>query len=195
MRSDQRYRDLTRVGGRLVEALPAKDRTTWDYRFHVIESKEINAFALPGGNIFLFTGMMDRITSDDELAAVTGHEMTHVRKQHWAKAVANETKRQLGFSLVLGLAHANGVWRTVAGGVDSLLTLRYSRQEEDEADAGGLQDMVQAGYDPHGMLDLFHTLMTATHGGGPPEFLSDHPLTKERIAHTQQRIAELQNQG
>jgi predicted Zn-dependent protease len=193
--NDSRADRFSRVGKRLVNALSAKDRGPWDYRFQVIQSSDINAFALPGGNIFLFTGLMDRIHSDDELAAVTGHEMTHVRKQHWAKAVANETKRQLELSLILGLTHANEAWRTVAGGVDSLIYLRYSRQEEDEADAGGLQDMVQAGYDPHGMLDLFHTLLSATHGGGPPEFLSDHPLTKERIARTQQRIARLHNQG
>ena len=193
--NDSRSSRLNRVGRRLVNALSAKDRGPWDYRFHGIQSSDINAFALPGGNVFMFTGLMDRITSDDELAAVTGHEMTHVRKQHWAKAVANETKRQLGLSLVLGLTHANGAWRTVAGGVDSLLYLKYSRQEEDEADAGGLQDMVQAGYDPHGMLDLFHMLLNATHGGNPPEFLSDHPLTQERITRTQQRIDKLHNQG
>ena len=80
----------------------------------------------------------------------------------------------------------------MAGLGDTLFSLRFSRSEEDQADAGGLQDMVQSGYDPHGMLDLFHTLQTATGGhGGAPEFLSTHPLTTERIQRTQERIAQM----
>jgi predicted Zn-dependent protease len=193
---DSRASAFNNVGSRLVNALPQKDRSTWDYRFHVIDSKEINAFALPGGNMFMFTGLMDRIQSDNELAAVTGHEMTHVRKQHWAKAVANQQKRELGIAVLLGLTHANRSLQQVAGGVDALVGLKYSRSEEDEADAGGLQDMVDAGYDPHGMLDLFHTLQTASQGSGqPPSFLSDHPLTSERIKRTQDRINRLYSNG
>jgi len=189
---DSRARHFEQVGNRLVNALSRKDRGPWDYRFRVIDSKEINAFALPGGNMFMFTGLLDRIHSDDELAAVTGHEMTHVRKQHWAKSVAAQTKRELGLEVLLDLTHASGGWRQLAGIGDTLLTLKYSRSEEDEADAGGLQNMVAAGYDPHGMLDLFHTLQTAANGQGePPAFLSDHPLTSDRIRRTQERIDRL----
>ncbi len=192
---DSRARNFEQVGGKLVNALSPRDRGPWDYRFRVVESKEINAFAVPGGNMFMFTGLLDRLHSDDELAAVTGHEMTHVRKQHWAKAVAAQTKRELGLEVLLDLTHAGGGWRTLAGVGDTLLTLKYSRGEEDEADAGGLQNMVAAGYDPHGMLDLFHTLQTATQGQGePPSFLSDHPLTSERIRRTQERIDRLDAQ-
>ena len=187
--TDGRARHFDDIGNRLVRALPAKDRNTWDYNFHVLDSKEINAFALPGGPMFMFTGLMDRVHSDDELAAVTGHEMTHVRKQHWAKAAAAQQKRQFIAGALLGLTHAGKIWELAAGGVDTFIGLRYSRSEEDEADAGGLQNMVDAGYDPHGMLDLFHTLQTASGGRGePPAFLSDHPLTSERIKKTQQRI-------
>lgn len=151
----------------------------------------MNAFALPGGSMFMFTGLLDRLHSDDEMAAVTGHEMTHVRKQHWAKAVASQEKRRLGLTVILGLAHANRTWQNVAGLGDTMLTLKYSRSEEDEADAGGLQDMVDAGYDPHGMLDLFKTLQQVSGGREGPAFLSDHPLTSERIQHTEERIRRL----
>lgn len=193
---DSRASHFRQVGARLVNALNTRDRTTWDYSFHVIDSKDVNAFAVPGGNMFMFTGLLDRITTDDELAAVTGHEMTHVRLQHWAKAAANQTKRQLGLSVLLGLAHAGAGWQTLVGGLNSLYTLRFSRGEEDQADAGGLQDMVAAGYNPQGMLDLFHVLQKAEgSGGGPPEFLSDHPLTTQRIRHTEQRIAQLRGHG
>ena len=185
---DERARNFDNIGGRLVNALSPQDRGPWNYRFHVIESKEINAFALPGGNMFMFTGLMDRVHSDSELAAVTGHEMTHVRKQHWAKATANQSKRELGLQVLLGLTHAGRGWQQIAGIGDSLYSLKFSRGDEDEADAGGLADMVAAGYDPRGMLDLFHTLQTSSKGGEPPSFLSDHPLTKDRIARTQDRI-------
>ncbi len=98
---DSRARDFRHVGERLADSLSPQEHGPWDYRFRVIQSKEVNAFALPGGNMFMFTGLMDRIHSDDELAAVTGHEMTHVRKQHWAKAVAERTKRELGLGIIL----------------------------------------------------------------------------------------------
>lgn len=192
---DSRATHFNQIGARLVNALPANDRNTWDYKFHVIESKEINAFALPGGNMFLFTGLMDRMKSDDEIAAVTGHEMTHVRKQHWAHAYASQQKRELGLAVILGLTKAGRSLQALAGAGEQLYTLKFSRGEEDEADAGGLQDMVDAGYDPHGMLDLFHTLQAASGSqGSPPAFLSDHPLTSDRIKRTQQRIDRLYSQ-
>ena len=187
--SDSRAGHFEQIGARLVRALPTRDRNTWDYRFHVLDSKEINAFALPGGPMFMFTGLMDRVHSDDELAAVTGHEMTHVRKQHWAKAAAKQQERSIVTGLLLGLTKAGRGWQLAAGALDTVIGLKYSRGEEDEADAGGLQNMVDARYDPNGMLDLFHTLQTASGGRGePPAFLSDHPLTGDRIRKTQQRI-------
>jgi predicted Zn-dependent protease len=190
--SGERARHFQRIGTRLVAALPSKDRKTWDYQFHVLDSKEINAFALPGGPMFMFTGLMDRVHSDDELAAVTGHEMTHVRKQHWAKAAAKQKERSLGLGILLGLTKAGQGWQLAAGAVDTIVGLHYSRSEEDEADAGGLQNMVDAGYDPQGMLDLFQTLQTSSGGRGqPPAFLSDHPLTSDRIRKTQERIANM----
>lgn len=191
---DDRARNFSRVGSKLVNALGSRDRGPWDYSFKVVDSKEVNAFALPGGSMFMFTGLLDRIHSDDELAAVTGHEMTHVRKEHWANAYAGQQKREIGLGLLLGITRANNTLRTLAGGAESLYSLKFSRDEEDQADAGGLQNMVSAGYDPHGMLDLFHTLQTATGGKGEGiEFLQTHPLTKERIQRTQDRINRLDN--
>src|SRR5258708_429698 len=76
---DGRGSHFQEIGYRLAQALPASDRNTWDFRFHVLDNKDVNAFALPGGNVFLFTGLYEKIPTDDALAAVTGHEMTHVR--------------------------------------------------------------------------------------------------------------------
>lgn len=194
--NDSRAREFTRVGNKLVDALSKKDQGPWEYKFRMIESKEINAFALPGGNMFMFTGLMDRMRSASELAAVTGHEMTHVRKEHWANAYAGQQKRALGVGLLLGVTRANSAVQALAGGLEQLYSLKFSRGEEDQADAGGLQNMVAAGFDPHGMLDLFKTLQKASGGkSGGPEFLSDHPLTSARVKNTEERIRAIRQNG
>jgi len=189
--NDSRAARLEDVGRRLVNALPPDERGPWNYRFHLIDSKEVNAFALPGGQTFFFTGLYNRLRTEDELAAVMGHEMTHVRKQHWAHQVAAEQKRGLGLSVLLGLTRAGSAWRTAAGLADTMVNLRYSRKDEDQADAGGLQDMVRASYNPDGMLGLFQILKEAGGGAGGPAWLQDHPLTDTRIDHTRDRISQL----
>lgn len=180
-----------RVGARLYKALPSKDRKTWTYTFHVIEDKEVNAFAIPGGNVYMFTGLLDRIRTDDELAAVLGHEMTHVRAQHWARQVASNQERSMGLSVLLGAVKASNDWYSAANVVNTLTNLRYSRKDEDEADKGGLYNMVDAGFNPQGMLGLFNILQDASGKGGTPAFLRDHPMTNDRVKKTQQRIAAL----
>ncbi len=191
--TDGRARHFNQIGQRLVAALPNQDRQ-WDFRFHVIESKDVNAFALPGGNMFMYTGLYEKVNTDDALAAVTGHEMTHVRKQHWAKAYAQQQQRGLILGGLLGLTHAGQAAQTVAGLVDSAVSLKYSRGEEAQADAGGLDDMVAAGFNPQGMIQLFQMLERVSGNGGSiaGAFLSDHPLTSDRIKAAQQRIAQLQ---
>ncbi len=190
---DARATHFQQIGARLVSALPLSDQKTWPYTFHVLDNKEVNAFALPGGNMFLFTGLYEKVTSDDALAAVTGHEMTHVRKQHWAQAYAKQQQRDLLIGLGLSVFHAGSAAQTLAGLADSAIGLKFSRGEEDQADQGGLEDMAAAGYNPQGMLDLFAMLEKVSGNGGSigGDFLSNHPLTSTRIQHTQQRIAAL----
>lgn len=182
---------VQRVGGRLVKALSEEDRKTWDYKFYVVEGKEVNAFAIPGGNTYFYVGLLDRIKTDDELAAVVAHEMTHVRAQHWAGQVAADQQRSAGLSVLLGALKANNDWYSAAGVANTLVDLRYSRKDEDEADEGGLFNMVDAGYDPKGMLSLFGTLKKAAGSGGTPAFMRSHPVTDSRIRKTEERIAAL----
>ena len=193
---DARAKHFNSIGQRLVRALPTQDRKTWDFKFHVLDSKEVNAFALPGGNMFMFTGLYQLLSTDDALAGVTGHEMTHVRKQHWANASAKQQERQAGLGLLLGLFHAGRAAQTIAGLADSAIGLKFSRGEEDQADEGGLNNMVAAGYNPQGMIQLFQALEKVSGNGGGlgGDFLSDHPLTSDRIRRTQQRISALQSQ-
>jgi len=193
---DRRATHFQEIGQRLVSALSASDRENWDFKFHVLDSKEINAFALPGGPMFLFTGLYSQVSSDDALAAVTGHEMTHVRSQHWAKAYAKEQERELGIAALLTILRAGHTVQTLAGLANSAISLRFSRGEEQQADEGGLQNMIDAGYNPQGMIELFQVLQRISGNGGGlgGAFLSDHPLTSERIKHAQQKIAALQSQ-
>ena len=192
---DARAKHFNTIGQRLVHALPASDQRTWDYKFHVLDSPTVNAFALPGGNMFMFTGLYKILPTDDALAGVTGHEMTHVRLQHWAKANAKQQERQAGLGVLLGLFHAGQAAQTVAGLADSAIGNKFSRSEEDQADQGGLQNMVAAGYNPQGMVELFQALekISGNGGGIGGDFLSDHPLTSDRIKHTRERITALQN--
>lgn len=192
--NDRRAQRVEDVGDRLVDALSSKDRGPWDYRFYLIDSKEVNAFALPGGSIFIFTGLYDRMRTEDELAGVMAHELTHVRKEHWANMTAKAAKRQAGLGVLLGLTKAGRGWQTAAGLANNLLNLKYSRSEEDQADSLGLQDMVAAGYNPRGMLGLFRILQQAG-GGGGPSFLADHPLTSQRISRTEERISQLRSRN
>lgn len=190
---DARARHFNTIGQRLVSALPPSDRNTWNFRFHVLDSSEVNAFALPGGNMFMFTGLYKLLSTDDALAGVTGHEMTHVRKQHWAQASAKTQEREAGIGILLGIFHAGRAAQTLAGLANSAVGLKFSRGEEDQADEGGLQNMVAAGYNPEGMIQLFNALEKVSGNGGGlgGDFLSNHPLTSDRIKHTQQRIAAL----
>ncbi|MCA1595478.1 MAG: M48 family metalloprotease [Chloroflexi bacterium] len=178
--NDSRASHLVAVCTRLLRAL-GPQAGPWHWSFHLIQSNEINAFALPGGNVYMYSGLYDRLHNDNEIAAVMAHEMTHVRLQHWAHQYASQQKRQYGLMILLGLAHANNTMQTLAGVGDTLYTLKFSRSEEEQADMGGLQDMVQAGYNPNGMLQLFQVLQSTQKGGALPEFLSDHPLTSHRV--------------
>lgn len=193
---DRRATHFNAIGQRLVRALPESDRSTWNFRFHVLDSPTVNAFALPGGNMFMFTGLYKILPTDDALAGVTGHEMTHVRLQHWAKANAKQQERQAGIGLLLGIFHAGQAAQSIAGMADNAIGKKFSRGEEDQADQGGLQNMVAAGYNPQGMIQLFEALEKVSGNGGGGvggDFLSDHPLTSDRIKHTQDRIAALQS--
>jgi len=190
---DGRAKHFQTLGERLVSALSPDDQKKWDFRFHVLESKELNAFALPGGNMFMYTGLYEKITSEDALAGVTGHEMTHVRLQHWAKAYAATQKREVGLLALVLIFKLGQNAQNIVSLADSAVGLKFSRHDEQQADAGGLQNMVDAGYNPQGMIDLFEVLEKASGNGSTlgGDFLSDHPLTKDRIKTAQKTIDQM----
>jgi len=189
--SDERVRILRKVASRLLSVVD-DGKDPWQYSFDVIQSKEVNAFALPGGSTFFFTGLLDRLSTEDQLAGVLAHELTHVRREHWAYAYADSQKRALGLNLVLIFTKANSnVGNLASISNDLLFDLPFSRKHEKEADEGGFDMMVKAGYNPNGMKEVFQMLSKVGGGGKQPEWLSDHPDDKNRIKNMQDRIDKL----
>jgi len=184
--SDERVRVLRRVASKILATVD-DSKEPWEYSFDVIDAKDVNAFALPGGPTFFFTGLLNRMKTEDELAAVLAHELTHVRREHWAYQYADSQKRSLGLSLILIFARANRTAADITSLANSLFDLKFSRQHESQADDQGMDMMVSAGYNPQGMVDVFTMLRDTAKGGRPPEFLSSHPDDKNRISHIKER--------
>lgn len=189
--SDRRARIVASVGRKLVEA---SGQTQFKFEFKVIEDKTVNAFALPGGFIYIYTGMQEIIGRDvDRLAGVLGHETTHVTHHHWAKQYEKDMKLRFGVGVLLGATEASKFWRMVANVGTFAMEQKYSRKDEYDADDGGIDLMYKAGYDPDGMVELLEGL--AKVGGETPKLLqwtSTHPPTKERIERAEKKAAEVE---
>ena len=189
--SGPQYDALQRVAKRILP-LARKDYDV-PYSVKLIDSKEVNAFALPGGPIYFYKGLVDLTGSDDELASVLGHEATHVVKRHTAKQISDAQAKGLIAQLALG--RASSVLQTAASFGLQVDQLHYSRDDESEADKNGFKYLTEAGYTPDAMATMFQKLQTKeTGGGGGPEWLQDHPLTKKRIADAQKRASEYQKE-
>jgi len=166
---------IQQLGKRLVSVIPAQ--YSWPFQFHVIPQKDINAFALPGGPMFVNTGAILAAESEAELAGVMAHEMSHVYMQHSAKQASKQSMTQ-GILGVIGGVLGNGAVGSLArlgiGIGAGTVFLKYSRDDEAQADAVGAIIMYKAGYNPQAMADFFLKLEKQG-GGGGPQFLSDHP--------------------
>jgi beta-barrel assembly-enhancing protease len=188
--SDPRVQTVRRVAQRLLAQVDDRNEP-WEYSFDVINKNQVNAFALPGGPMFIYTGLLDRMKSEDELAGVLAHEIAHVRREHWAYAYRDRQQRNLGVSLLMVLTRANRTVGDLAGlGAHVFMDLPHSRNAELQADDFAFDTMIKSGYNPQGLADLFITLRSATQGGKPPEWLSTHPADASRIARIETRIRE-----
>ena len=186
--SDVRVQTLRRVARRILRGVN-DGRQPWEYSFDVVDSEQINAFALPGGPTFFYTGLLNRMRTEDELAAVLAHELTHVRREHWAYQYRDQQQRNAIFTLGALIFRPSRDVANLAGlGLSVLVDLPFSRKHETESDDIGYQLMVNAGYNPQGMVDVFEMLSQASRGGKPPEFLSTHPNDRNRIRRIQDRI-------
>lgn len=190
--SDPRVLMIRRLGKSLTDLIPQteKDKKPFEYTFDIVESNEINAFALPGGPIFFYSGLLANLETEDQVMGVLAHELIHVRKEHWASAYEANQKRQLGLTLALILLKANRTVFDIAGVSDALLfTLPYSRKHETESDTLGFGIMVQAGFNPQGMVEVFKVLQEKGGSQRTAEWLSSHPDSSTRIKNIEKRIA------
>jgi beta-barrel assembly-enhancing protease len=191
---DPRAALVEEVGRRLVHNSDAsKSPYVENFHFHLLrDPRTINAFALPGGQVFITAGLFDRLENEAQLAGVLGHEIGHVIARHSAQQMA---KGQLGQILTVavgvGAADDRGRGRNaqlVAAMVNQMSQLRFSREDESQADHYGLKYMAQAGYDPGAMLDVMKILKQASGGQHPPEILATHPLPETRLEQIQAEI-------
>lgn len=168
---------IRQLGTKLVSTIPAE--YSWPFEFHVVAQKEINAFALPGGPMFVNIGTITAAANEAQLAGVMAHEMSHVYMQHSAK----QASKAQTTGVLAGIAGAV-LGATVGGTAEQLgqagiqmsaqgLMLKYSRTDESQADAVGAVILYKAGYNPQALADFFKTL--EAQGGSPPQWLSDHP--------------------
>ena len=192
---------LTQVGDRLVAAAPADlKQPVYEYSFTPVNLKEINAFALPGGPMFIHRGLVDVATSEAELAGVMAHELAHVLLRH---GTANASKAQnpwlqLGQiagivgGAVVGGAKGAAIAQGSQFGLGTLL-LKYSREFEKQADLLGVQIMARGGYDPRALGRIFETIEreAATAGGSGPQWLSSHPNPGNRTVYIDQEADAL----
>lgn len=181
--------------GRLVRALP---RQPFDFKSSVVLNNGLNAFAVPGGYVFVFSGMIMNLNSEDELAGVIAHELAHVTQRHVASRLERAQFLSLGALLagIAGIALAGPAGAAIAigaSGASQSAMLNYSRLDESEADTLGLQYLVKAGYNPQGMVGGFKVLRQKSwlNGVSVPTYLSTHPAIGDRINSLSARIAAL----
>ncbi len=183
-------------GGLVQEFFEAMDiDRKYEYTISVLNSETVNAFALPGGRIAVYSGILDSIDTPESLAALLAHESSHVELHHSMKSIFRTLSGYLVVSLVLG--DVGGATAIVFQNINAFQGLEYSRSMEKEADVRGLEVMQKSGINPDGMIQLFHTISaddeSATEEEGAKakdlsEFVSTHPLTKNRIEYIQKYI-------
>ena len=179
---------LKRIANRLVAqvGIYRPDAAGWKWEVHTIKSDQLNAFVMPGGKVMFYTGIIDRLDlSDDEIAAIMGHEMAHALREHSRERLSREYATQTGIGLaasVFGLSQGQAQLANLAG--DFGISRPHSRTQETEADQMGLELMARAGYNPQASITLWQKMQRASQGE-PPQFLSTHPSSSSRISQLQ----------
>jgi beta-barrel assembly-enhancing protease len=195
LHADQQAQQLVdEVGQRIVEQSAAA-ATDYEYDFHLLADPEtVNAFALPGGQIFITAALYAQLATEGQLAGVLGHEIGHVVARHSAEQMA---KAQLmegltGAAVIAAYDPENpssAQRAQMAQLVGQMVTMKYGREDELESDRLGVQIMAGAGYDPRALIGVMEILAAAGGGGGQPEFFSTHPNPENRVAEIQAAIA------
>jgi len=198
---DPDYQDaIDYVGQELVNS-NLVSQTDYPYEFHVLaDQRTVNAFALPGGQIFITRALVDALETEGQIAGVLAHEIVHVIARHGAERIA-EAQLAEGLTGALVLATYDpenpGSMHTaqVAMLIGQLIQMKYGREDEIQADTLGVRIMAESGYDPRVMVDVMRILESASGGGPTVEFFSTHPSPDNRVARIQQAIDDLYPSG
>jgi predicted Zn-dependent protease len=183
------------IGTRLVARTVAA-QSPYQFEFHVLDDPEtINAFALPGGQIFITEGLLRRLQTEGQIAGVLGHEIGHVVARHGAEHIAKQQLTEgLTGAAVLATYDPSNPSSTgsaaVAAMIGQLVTMRFGREDELESDRLGVRLTSEAGYDPRSMIALMKVLEASSQGNRPPEFFSTHPNPENRVQRIEAAVRE-----
>jgi beta-barrel assembly-enhancing protease len=187
------------IGERMVSR-SAAGQSPYQFEFHVLDDPQtINAFALPGGQVFITEGLLRRLKTDGQIAGVLGHEIAHVVARHGAEHIAKQqlTQGLTGAAVLATYDPSDPSSRSsaaVAAMIGQLVNMRFGRQDELESDRLGVRFASESGYDPRSLTALMRILEEASEGNRPPEFFSTHPSPENRIGRIQEAIqAEFPN--
>lgn len=177
------------LGKRLLTGVREVD---FDYTFKVVKDENVNAFTIPGGHVYVNSGLIKAAGNESELAGVMAHEINHAVARHGTRQLTQQYGISLVSQLVLG-QNPNVLAQLAASLFGQAGTMSYSRSMEDQADYLGVQTMYQAGYNPNGMLTFMKKLesIEQTNPGKLTQFFSSHPLTSERVRNVQTEISQL----
>jgi predicted Zn-dependent protease len=172
------------ISQRLIPATATfrPDATKWEWEINTLETSDLNAYAMPGGKIMVYSGLVSQLKlSDAELAAVIGHEIAHALREHTRERVSRAYAQQLALAGVAVVTGAGQQTLQLANTIAAVtFQLPHSREQESEADRIGLELMARAGYDPNAAVSVWQKMMSASQGGSL-EFLSTHPSPQSRI--------------
>ncbi len=184
---------LTQLGTRLAQKLPTGG-VQYPFEFHCVNDKAINAFALPGGYVFINRGAIEAADNEAQLAAVMAHELSHVALRHGTNQATKAMLAETGlgiFGAVFGDTTGGALLTTLGNFTAGGVLLRYSRTAESQADVMGTQVLYDTGYDPRAMAQFFEKLEAETKGKNPPEFFSDHPNPEHRVERVDEEVERL----
>jgi len=189
--NQQHFKRVQAISQKLIPQTASfrPDATQWQWEVNVQDSKDVNAYCMPGGKIMVYSGLIEQLQATDaELAAVIGHEIAHALREHSRERLSRAYAEQIALA---GIAVATGAGQgtmAIAQQISAVtFQLPHSREQEAEADRIGLELMARAGYDPNAAVSLWQK-MGKVGGGGPPEFLSTHPSGESRIRDLESNI-------
>ncbi len=165
---------------------------SWQWEVNLINSKQLNAFCMPGGKIAFYSGILSQLQlTDDEVAQIMGHEVAHALREHARERMGKQAITGNGLSMlgrVLGLGQLGDV---AAGLGTQLVTMKFGRDDESEADLVGMELAARAGYDPRAGITLWQKMGAASGAGGPPQWLSTHPKGDNRIKQIEAALPQV----